>query len=508
MPMHFETNHRNTALTAVAFMAITLPWLNPFTSGPSPAAVPLLFSWACAAVLLGLSAWDFGRAPATRVMTVTAWAWLFAGLISSLAGLCQYFGMSHLFSPWMSQAGLGEAFANLRQRNQFATLANISLAALIGLASTRCLAGTNRFAPRLRWAVLAGAGLLAAGNAASSSRTGLVQLALLGVLYGVWGAGQSPLVRRIVLVAGITYAVAAFALPRLAGLDAGATGILARLHDGGPACASRLTLWGNVLHLIAQKPGAGWGWGELDYGHFITLYPGARFCDILDNAHNLPLHLAVELGVPVAALICGVVAWLVIRARPWQERDARRQMAWAVLAVIGLHSLLEYPLWYGPFQMAVLLCVGLLWHGRQMPNQASNKALAPVLYASAATLLIAFTAWAAWDYHRISQIYLAVDERSPAYRANTLDKIKASWLFQDQVQFAELTTTELTPDNAAHINALAKAVLHFSPEARVVERLLDSALLLGDADETAFYLARYQAAFAAEAARWAAAHGY
>ncbi len=34
-------------------------------------------------------------------------------------------------------------------------------------------------------------------------------------------------------------------------------------------------------------------------------------------------------------------------------------MAWGVLAIILLHSLLEYPLWYGPFQMALCQCVGL-----------------------------------------------------------------------------------------------------------------------------------------------------
>ena len=30
------------------------------------------------------------------------------------------------------------------------------------------------------------------------------------------------------------------------------------------------------------------------------------------------------------------------------------------MAVIGLHSLLEFPLWYGPFQLVALLAVCLL----------------------------------------------------------------------------------------------------------------------------------------------------
>ena len=108
-----------------------------------------------------------------------------------------------------------------------------------------------------------------------------------------------------------------------------------------------------MLALIVQHPWLGWGWRELGYAHYIHLYDGPRFCDILDNAHNLPLHLAVELGVPVAVTTCGLLGWWVVRAKPWAETDATRRMAWTVLAVVGLHSLLEYPLWYGPFQIAV-----------------------------------------------------------------------------------------------------------------------------------------------------------
>jgi hypothetical protein len=245
-----------------------------------------------------------------------------------------------------------------------------------------------------------------------------------------------------------------------------------------------------VLHLIAQKPWLGWGWGELDYAHFITLYPGERFCDILDNAHNLPLHLAVELGVPFALAFCGVCAWLVLRAKPWHEVDPARQMAWAVLALIGLHSMLEYPLWYGPFQLAVALSVFLLV---RTPTTEATFPRGPL--AAAAAIVMCTCAYVGWDYWRISQIYLVPAERAAAYREDTLIKIQGSMLFKNQVRFAELGTTQLTPDNAQHTFELATDLLHFSPEPSVVKRVIQSAVMLGRDAEAAYYLQRFKAAF-------------
>jgi hypothetical protein len=276
-------------------------------------------------------------------------------------------------------------------------------------------------------------------------------------------------------------------------------------------CTSRITLWSNVLHLIAQKPWFGWGWGELDYAHFITLYPGERFCEILDNAHNLPLHLAVELGIPAAAAFCGMCVWLVWRNKPWAENDPTRQMAWGVLAVIGLHSMLEYPLWYGPFQLAVVLCIWLLWRnpeaGREADrtSQLQGPSVTRAATGIAAVTLLALCAYVAWDYWRISQIYLPPTARHAAYRADTLAKVQGSRLFRDQVQFAELTLTPLDEDNAVHIHALATAMLHFSPEPRVVEKVIESAVMLHLDDEALFYLQRYKAAFPTQHARWSAA---
>ena len=485
---------------------IALPWLNPFSPGPSSIVVPWLLTLGCFVLLL------LWAAP-VRLERAAAAAWLGAALISAAIGLLQYFGGAWALAPWVNGSEVGEAFANLRQRNQFATLTNIGLVALLWWGEhwrtdVRVPAAARSAATYLPVAGVLAAVLLALGNAASSSRTGLLQLPLLLLMNWFWGRSvvdRRPAVRSTLLLAAVTaYALAAYALPVLGGLDSQSSGILGRLHEGAAHCTSRVTLWSNVLHLIAQKPWFGWGWGELDYAHFITLYPGERFCDILDNAHNLPLHLAVELGVPFSLLVCALGVWLVWHARPWRETDATRQMAWAVLALILLHSMLEYPLWYGPFQMACGLSIWLLWRTPERPpNPSATVTLLPGLLA--VLLAIALT-YAAWDYRRVSQIYLAGEFRAAEYRENTMEKIRDSLLFQDQVRFAELTMAEVTPENAGYLHDLALDMLHFSPEARVVEKLIDSASMLGRQDEVAYYLARYQVAFPESHAAWLRQH--
>jgi hypothetical protein len=187
-------------------------------------------------------------------------------------------------------------------------------------------------------------------------------------------------------------------------------------------------------------------------------------------------------------------------------------MAWAVIAVIMLHSLLEYPLWYGPFQMALGLSVWLLWRTKLATSEKFKEKPVekPYIRARAAILLIALImagiGFAAWEYTRVSQLFMPVHARLASYRDNTLQKVSDSPLFRSQVEFATLSMLELAPENAAQVNQLAKSLLHFSPEPRVIERLIESAELLKLADEAAYYRARYQAAFPEKYDAWVKAH--
>ena len=485
---------------------VLLPWLNPFSSGPTPPMLQWLGSWgAVAAWLLLAGAWHFratgyGGVGAPWAQGI-AWGWLLAGLLSSVLGLVQYLGASEAWAPWVNTNEMGRAFANLRQPNQFATLTNMALAALCWVVAKGGDQGAEQKAHWWQWAM---AVLLAAGNAASASRTGLLQLGLLLVLATLWGCWRHVGVRRVLLVALVAYALALAVLPTLIGQTPFSLGALARMQGEGPSCTGRMALWSNVLHLIQQKPLAGWGWGGLDYAHYMALYPGDpedRFCAILDNAHNLPLQLAVELGVPAAVLLCGAFTWWVLRQKPWREVDATRQLAWAVIALVGLHSLLEYPLWYGPFLMAMGLCGVLLW--RSEPVARPRRRPAVLLLVSGALVACA-TAYAAWDYLRISQLYLVPEARDAAYRGDTAAKVGGTWLFRDQVRFAYVTTVPVTRANAAAVYPMAEGLLYFSPEPRVVEKLIESARLLGKDDVAAAHIRRYRVAYPQDYAAWSA----
>jgi len=398
--------------------------------------------------------------------------------------LLQYAGAAGGLAPWVASADVGEAYSNLRQRNQFATLTSIGLIALLYLA------------PRKPWwwAALV---LLACANAASSSRTGAVQWVAIACAVTWWGRTHANASTGLAWRALVVYALAVVALPRLLQAVTGLayTGLLDRLASR-PGCESRLTLWANVAELIGQSPWTGWGWGGLKLAHFMQPYSGERFCALLDNAHNLPLQLAVELGTPAALLLIAGATWWVWRRAPWAEVAPGRQMAWSVLLVIGLHSLLEYPLWYGPFQMAALLALALLWRRCVLPRR---------WLAASTVLALGLWSWMAWDYVRITQLYLQPEQRMTALREDTLTKVRNSRFFREEVLFAEITTTTLTPENAADIHRHATALLRFSPEPRVVQVVLHSAMLLGlDDAPTRTLRERFAAVYPAEYAHWRA----
>ena len=115
--MHITLQH-------LAVGVLMVSWLNPFAGGPTPSAVPWLVSAACFSVFL-----IFVLASRVDAVAAIGTALLAAAVVSSAIGLVQYFGAAAAFAPWINTPSAGEAFANLRQRNQFATLTAIGMVA-------------------------------------------------------------------------------------------------------------------------------------------------------------------------------------------------------------------------------------------------------------------------------------------------------------------------------------------------------------------------------------------
>jgi hypothetical protein len=502
---------------AFLFACLTFPWLNCFVESPIFDFWQSLVAAVCGIFI----ALNWRRINASLLAT----SWLTAAMISSVMALLQYFGRAEQFAPLIFPTGLGEAYGNLRQRNHLATLTSFGLVALLAITAKRhgerpSSAVTAELPqegreerqpvrPHLAWWMRGAALVLAMGNAASTSRTGLLEWVLVLGLALWWGRNTRTRIPRLAVESLALYGAAVLALPWLLNGSTGveSAGLMQRL--GETQGSGRLVLWDNMLTLIGQKPWFGWGLGELSYAHFITDYPGARFMeDPLSNAHNLPLHLAVEWGVPFAAAVCLGAVWVLRFAKPWRETDPGRQMAWAVLATLALHSVLEYPLWYGHFQLALLLSLAWLWTSRpsrqgqtsgEMPASGLRRAL-PV--AAGVTALIAVSAAAA-DYVRVSQLYLQEQDRLPYYRYDTTSKVTHSWFFNPSVQFSILQKSPLIPETAEAVYSIALNSMHYSAQPLTAEKLIASAIMTGRLDEARLYMDRYKKAYPERFKSWA-----
>ncbi len=271
------------------FTFLAIPWLNPFAPGPSAAMAPWLASLACVGVALWVASVFGSRHCLSRIVvvffvttmvyfaahmlwigaslealaTLVAWGcilvmvclgaalaaadrhdaqrqkyvhllaglWLTVALISVVMALCQYLRIEQWFAPWISHSGDGTAFANLRQRNQFATLCAMGLFGLLHLLQT-----VSHATPYARWqspwpwlAVTA----LAIGNGLSSSRTGAVQWLLIAAAVWRWRGSLHAGVRRLGYGALGIYAVVVVLMPWFASAVGNAsTGLWGRAQGG------------------------------------------------------------------------------------------------------------------------------------------------------------------------------------------------------------------------------------------------------------------------------------
>jgi hypothetical protein len=252
-----------------------------------------------------------------------------------------------------------------------------------------------------------------------------------------------------------------------------------RLAEGAGS-PSRLAILRNAWALTLANPLLGVGWGEFNFAWSLTPFP-TRPIAFFDHTHNLPSQLAVELGLPWAGAVLALLAWALWQAwRNAAQDDADaplRRAALMIVLTIGVHSLLEYPLWYAYFLLPACFAFGLA-----LPVEGSAPRSGAWLGTCAGALLIAGSAFALVDYHRVVVIY------KPSSDAAPLDERIAagqrSIFFSHQADYAAATTF---PPGPAALQAARRTAFNLI-DARLLMHWSRSLEATGDV-EGARYLA-------------------
>lgn len=485
-----QSKWREYLVRIIVIGLFLLPWLQPFQG----VAVNALPGWFAAMLAISVLLFRFLNIDSDGYWI---WALLLAACLSALAACLQFIGKTEIANGWIAVSTDGQMYANLRQRNQLATLLIIGW-----MAALHVIVQTNNGLRKGWISVLV---LLMMTLVATASRTGLLQMVVVLTTLTLMHRRCQKGIVGLAWISAVLYLMFILIMPRLSTwVNGGEVNLLMRFSD--PHAFSRIELWSNVTALISQKPWLGHGWRGLAYAHYSTEFLGERFMEMLDNAHNLPLHLAVEFGIPAALGFCILVIWLIWKGRPWKETRSDRQLAWGILLVIGIHSMLEYPLWYGPFFMTALICIAILsadlWKKWFFTTAVPTQIAILLGVRGFAALLLVSTAFVAFDYHRVSQIYLQPEQRSSWYAADPLAAAKQSLLFQDHAKFAELQITPLSRETAPRVLELASELVHWSPEPRIIEKLIESAVMMQRDDLAMFHLQRFRTAYPQAYALW------
>lgn len=416
--------------------------------------------------------------PASGALSMAFFAaWLAAGTLSAMVGCIQVFAPDWGDGTWIAHTSLpGRAVGNMRQPNHLSSLLLWSAVAVVPLAE----AGRLKRGPCV--ALFA---FIVLGITLSGSRTGLVGIGILAL----WGLLDHRLSRfsRGLLLAAPPLCALSWGLTSWwsAAQHAAAVGAAAR-EIGGDISASRFAIWRDTLELIRSQPWLGVGFGEFNFAWSLTPLPN-RPVAFFDHTHNLLLQLAVELGLPLAALVLALLAVALYQA--WRRSTSIEgaagssfRAAFVVVLLMAIHSELEYPLWYAHFLLPTAftwgLCLGCV-------PKATPAAAAPGRWpvVCGVAMLIA-AALVLIDYRRVVVIF------SPPHGAAPLaDRIadgQRSWFFAHHADYAAATTADRPADAMA---AFTRAPHHLL-DTRLMVAWAEALAQSGEVDRARYLAAR------------------
>ncbi|HEX6703227.1 MAG TPA: Wzy polymerase domain-containing protein [Albitalea sp.] len=466
-------------VAALALVGLATLGSMGWASLPASLGLPMLACVAMAALTAVVAAAAFQSGHGETVFGALCIALVVAGVLSVVVGVVQVFAPDWADGNWIApSAAEGRASGNLRQPNHLSSLLLWSIIAAIWLTETKQVA-------RAAGVLLLLAFLFVLVLAAS--RTGVFGVAVLAV----WGVTDRRLTRQtraMLLLAPLIYLVFFGGLSLWAHSSQHVFGGEARLSES-ESPNSRWNIWANTLALIAAHPWRGVGLGEFNFAWSLTPFPH-RPTAFFDHTHDLPLQLAVEMGLPLAVVVLALLSWALWRAFA-ASRDATApeatllRAAWMMVVMIGVHSLFEYPLWYAYFLLPAAFAWGLCLGAsdRVAPAARGGQAgRAPALMLASVLMLAGGVASVA-DYLRVVAIF-SPDEAAPPL-SERIAAGQRSWFFAHHADYAAATTAEHPSDAMSSF----KVATHYLLDTRIMMAWATALHESGD-DERARFIAQ------------------
>jgi O-antigen ligase len=486
--------HLLTGAGVLLLMATAKPRIT-FAS-PTVALVPLLFGVVLVAqsVLLPvaqpsmnwlgggflLAAWmathaGYGFARAKLDETALRWAagaLIVGGLFAVFSQGIQLFHLETRVSPFVVAYNVTverRPFGNMAQANHLATYIAFAMAGALFLVQTRRLAVGI-------WLLIST--IFAVGLALTVSRGPWLQMGVI-VVAGFWMAfaqtRNEPLLRRsnrewvIPIALGVLFFVVN-ALIRWANVHYHlelAQSAAERFKDAGQI-APRLALWKYGWTMFKTHPLLGVGWGEFPSYQF-ELVKTLGGVEIANNSHDIFIDLLAKTGlIGIAIVLIGLVAWLVRVVRAPQS--AGRVFGIALIGVLTMHALVEYPQQYMFFLLPAMFVFGLLETRplRLVPGRLSFGAFAVVVFGGLAALYPVYR-----DYARAEVLYYG-SRPAEQYTANP------SFLFQAWGEYGLATLQPMNSMDLQHKLAMHKQAIALLPGETVLRRYAVLQALSGD----------------------------
>ena len=312
----------------------------------------------------------------------------------------------------------------------------------------------------------------------SGSRSSWLYLLLMNCL-AWWSARRAaamrPLLRySLLLVAGFGLMHLLVQMSFMAGADNGTTTVqrlLAYNGSGDTGGSIRLYLWHEAWLMLMQFPILGVGFGQFAWHHFLLLpsLQASNISGLYNNAHNLVFQLAAEAGIAgLLALFVSFGIWFygLRRVRP----SASHWWGYAALGVLGIHSLLEYPLWYTYFLAIAAILLGAFdeTHYRLAPQNVWRFSLVMILLLGLLSLMQLRS-----DYRKLKET-IAIPISSENAKSRIRDGLLAIQHGGALLSpYADELFLEFADVNADHIKqklALGSTVARFRPSAMAVYR--------------------------------------